>query len=232
MTRLSFLPLGADKGISTLAAILAAVLAVMSRGIVLLASLATLSIQALWAADVQTDFGLDDAPAGDYLLDKTHGYITFSYLHQGYSRPWLRFRDIDSTLTIDANDITNSALEVRINAASIDSGVDIFDEHLRGEQFFNVAKHPEIKFVASSIAVEGEQLSISGELTMLETTKAVTLQGVFNKGGLHFRTKQPMLGFSAKLTLLRSEWGLGKYAPVVGDEVDVVIEVEYVQSAS
>lgn len=179
------------------------------------------------AAKNYEKFDLNDAPGGLYELDKTHGYITFTYLHQGYSRPWLRFRDIDSTLDLNTSDIEKSKLSVNIKAASIDSGVDIFDEHLRGKNFFKTDEYPEIKFEATSMQVDGADISVTGNLTILETTKPVTLTGVFNKGGLHFRSKKPTLGFSAKTSLIRSEWGLGYATPVVGDQVDIVIEVEY-----
>ena len=73
---------------------------------------------------------LNKAPFGEYTLDKTHAYVTFSYSHQGYSRPWLRFRNIDANLTIGKNDVSKSELSVVIDTQSIDSGVDLFDEHL------------------------------------------------------------------------------------------------------
>lgn len=172
---------------------------------------------------------LSKAPAGEYTLDKTHGYITFSYLHQGYSRPWLRFRDIDATLTIDDKDINQSSVVVEIDAASIDSGVDIFDEHLVGDKHFHVEKYPKINFKSVSLKTDGKTFTMLGELTMKGTTKSVELEGTFNKGGNHFKTKKPILGFSATASLKRSDWGLGSYVPMVGDKVDVVIEMEFVQ---
>ena len=190
-----------------------------------------LAIQPALAGKNYESFALQDAPAGKYVLDKTHGYITFSYSHQGYSRPWLRFRSIDSTLEVNSSDVNQSVLDVVVDTDSIDSGVDVFDEHLRGDKFFDVAKYPTIKFAATEVVVEGANVSITGDLTIKDTTKPVTLEGVFNKGGLHFRSKKPMLGFSASVSLKRSEWGMGQYVPVVGDAVDVVIEVEYVREA-
>lgn len=172
---------------------------------------------------------INQAPSGDYLLDKTHGYVTFSYLHSGYSRPWLRFRDIDATLTLGEKPTEQASVSVTIDAASIDSGVDVFDEHLRGEDYFHVEKFPVITFRSTNVAFDGQQFLLTGELTMKGVSKNVTLEGVFNLGGQHFRSKKPMLGFSAKGQIKRSEWGLGKYAPFVGDDVDLVIEVEFIQ---
>lgn len=174
---------------------------------------------------------LSEAAAGRYLLDKTHGYVTFSYLHQGYSRPWLRFREVDATLDLDPANPSKSKLQVSIDAASIDSGVDIFDEHLRGEQFFDVARFPTIEYTSTGVK-QGSQAgtyTVDGILTMKGVARALDLDARFNKSGQHFKTKKPQVGFSATAKLKRSEWDLGQYVPMVGDDVDVVIEVEFIQ---
>lgn len=173
------------------------------------------------------DFDLQSAPGGKYTLDKTHGYVTFSYSHQGYSRPWLRFRSLDATLKLNEKDIQQSTLKVSIDPSSIDSGVDIFDDHLLGKNHFDVKNHSSITFEATKIEVNESNVAITGDLTVKGNTAPVTLQGSFNRGGLHFQSKKPVLGFSATTQLKRSEWGLGYAVPFVGDMVDVVIEVEF-----
>lgn len=181
------------------------------------------------AASSQTpgDFDLQSAPGGEYSLDKTHGYVTFSYSHQGYSRPWLRFRSLDATLNLNEKDIQKSTLKVSIDPSSIDSGVDIFDDHLLGKNHFDVENHSSIIFEATNIEVDESNVTITGDLTVKGNSAPVTLQGTFNRGGLHFQSKKPLLGFSATTQLKRSEWGLGYAVPFVGDMVDVVIEVEF-----
>lgn len=174
-----------------------------------------------------SNFDLDSAPSGTYEVDKTHAYVTFTYSHQGYSKPWLRFRALDATLDLDSDGLEQSDLSVVIDAASIDSGVDIFDEHLRGKNFFKVDKFPQISFQSTEIKQQDGNILITGNLKMLETEKPITLVATFNRGGLHFKSKKPMMGFSATTQLIRSEWGLGYAVPLVGDEVDVVIEVEF-----
>ncbi|MGB5325230.1 MAG: YceI family protein [Pseudomonadales bacterium] len=187
--------------------------------------------QSAAASAVENGAGIADAAAGVYHLDKTHGYVTFSYSHQGYSRPWLRFRDVDATLQLDPADISQSKLQVNIDASSIDSGVDIFDEHLRGDKFFDVAKYPAIEYVATDVTTgaKANTLSIAGILTMKGVARPLALEATFNKSGLHFKTKKPQLGFSAKALLKRSEWDLGYGVPMVGDDVEVIIEAEFMQ---
>jgi polyisoprenoid-binding protein YceI len=176
--------------------------------------------------------GLSDMPAGTYELDSQHGYVTFSYTHLGFSRPVIAFRDVSVELDLNPSDPGASALTVEIDPASVDSGVDDFDDHLRNEDFFDVDKHPEITFVATSIALSGDDTAtVTGDLTIKGITKPVTLDATINKTGEHPFNKKPTIGISATGKLLRSEWALGKYAPAVTDEVVLNLQVELNQPA-
>ncbi|MBL4854097.1 MAG: YceI family protein [Robiginitomaculum sp.] len=167
-------------------------------------------------------------PSGAYTMDKTHGYVTFSYSHFGLSNPQLRFRDIDATLVLDADVPENSQLNVVIDAASIDSGVDVFDEHLNSPDWFNTAKHGKITFKATgftrSSAAAG---TMSGDLTIMGITKPLTLDVTLLAAKLHPFTKVPAIGIEARGTLKRSDFGLGNYAPGVTDKVDLLISAEF-----
>ncbi|MCK5750530.1 MAG: YceI family protein [Oricola sp.] len=169
-----------------------------------------------------------DAVSGVYTPDSGHRYITFSYFHQGFSNPWLRWRDWDGELVWNAENPAESSVNVTIDVASIDSGVDEFDGHLVGENWFNAAAHPEITFVSTDVEKTGANTGkITGDLTIKGITKPVTLDVVFHKGAYQERGNSYKLGFSGKTTLMRSDFDLGAYVPVVSDEVDVVIETEW-----
>ena len=92
-----------------------------------------------------------DAPSGLYKSEAGHAYIAMSYDHQGYARPILRWGAFDATVNVDSENPENSTLEVVIDAASIDSGVERFDQHLVGADFFDVANHPNITFKSSEM---------------------------------------------------------------------------------
>ncbi len=170
---------------------------------------------------------LGDTPAGTYKVEKTHAYITFFYDHQGYSKPYLRFRSFDGAIDLDPADLSNSSVKITIDVNSIDSGVDIFDEHLRGDGFFDVANHPQAMFMSTSFTPSATGGTLTGDLTLKGITKPVTLDVTFNKAGQNFRSKVPQVGFSAKTVIQRSDWDLGKYAPAVGDNVTLLIEAEF-----
>ena len=83
-------------------------------------------------------------PSGTYKLDQQHGYVTVSYSHFGWSEPVLSFDNVTATITFDNEAPTNSRVDVKIKASSIDSGVDEFDGHLKSDQWFNTRRHKNI----------------------------------------------------------------------------------------
>ncbi|MEO1137209.1 MAG: YceI family protein [Pseudomonadota bacterium] len=173
-----------------------------------------------------------DAPSGVYESEATHRYITFSYSHLGFSDPWVRWREWNGTLNWNAEDPEQSSVSVVIDAASIDTGVDVFDGHMKGERLFDVANHPEITFESTNVEATGANTgTITGDLTIKGNTKPVTLDVVFNKGAFQERDNIYRLGFSGKTTVKRSDFGVDFAAPNVSDEVDIVIETEWIMSA-
>ena len=179
------------------------------------------------AAPAATASGpLAGVPSGIYGLDKTHGYITFSYLHLGFSKPALGFTDFDVTLNLNTADPAASSLDVVIDANSVYSRVAKFDEHLRSDDLFDTANYPEITFTAESIDIDGAALTITGPLTIKGIANDVTLTGTINKAANHPLAKVPTIGVSASAAVKRSDWGLTLAVPAVGDDVAINIEVE------
>ncbi|MEX6634255.1 YceI family protein [Hyphococcus lacteus] len=173
-----------------------------------------------------------DAKSGTYVSDATHRYITFSYLHQGLSRPMLRWRNWEGTLDWNAENPTESSINVTIDATSIDSGVDVFDGHLNGDKFFNTAENPEITFVSTAVESTGATTGkVTGDLTMMGITKPVTLDVTYNTSSFDERNSVYKIGFSGTTQINRSDFDLGLYVPYVGDEVDIQIEAEFQMAA-
>lgn len=191
------------------------------------------------AAAFATSFAIADgqakgvetgAIAGEYKTDSEHRYITFSYVHQGYSVPFLRWRTWDATLDWNPENPEASSVDVVIDASSIDSGVDRFDGHLRGERFFDVENHPTITFTSTSLTQIDETTgTMTGDLTVKDITKPVTLDVTFNKGEFEERNKRYKLGFSARGTVKRSDFGVDTFASAASDDVDLLIETEFLK---
>lgn len=173
-------------------------------------------------------FDFSSLPAGTYTDEDGHAYIQFSYDHQGYSRPVLRWSEFEAVVTFDPASPENSTLNVTIPAASIDSMIPAFDGHLKSVDFFDVETYPTITFRSTSLDINPDGTgTITGDLTIKDITRPITFDGVINKVGQNFRSGVDMFGISGTGTLKRSDYGVGKYAPNVGDEVQLIMEVEF-----
>lgn len=181
-----------------------------------------------------------DMPAGVYNIDQTHAQIIWQVSHLGLSDYTARFSEFDAQLTFDPKNPENSKLEATIDPTSIKThhpkseDTDFDKELAQGEGWFNAGAYPDIKYVSNSITKTGEHTgTMSGDLTFLGVTKPLTLDVEFN-GAMEEQTfsKKPTLGFSAKGSLNRSEWGMDKYVPNIGDEVKIMIEAEFAKAAN
>lgn len=165
-----------------------------------------------------------------YRLDPAHTDIVFMVSHFGFSDTVGRFNEAEGTVTMDDGDIASSSIELVIEAASLDTNHAERDQHLRSPDFFNVAEHPTITFESTAIEPTGEDTAeVTGDVTMHGVTRPVTFDVALNEVGPHpvpsydgVRTA----GFSARGTILRSDFGIDAFVPAVGDEVEVIIEVE------
>ena len=171
-----------------------------------------------------------DVPSGEYELENTHGYITFSYSHLGFSTPHVGFDRFDVKLNANSEEPVASSVTVNIDAASINSRVTEFDKHLNGSDYFDTANYPSITFSSTRFEATGDNtFNVTGNLTIKDITKPITLATTVNKAANHPMRGVPTIGISAEGTLKRSEWGLGKYVPAVGDEVTLFITAELIK---
>lgn len=171
---------------------------------------------------------LGGSPSGVYTNDKGHTYVGFSYDHLGFSRSVLRFSDVDARVDLNSNDVGASTISVTIQADSLDTGVPELDERLAREDFFDMARFPEITFVSTSLTQSAPDTGVvEGEMTIKGVTRPATLNVTLNGAGLHPRDQFPTLGVSATTTLSRSAFDLGYLVPHVGDEIEVQIEAEF-----
>jgi len=188
-------------------------------------ALSVVAVALTLSASAHADFS--DVPDGVYDVDPAHGYIVFSYSHFGLSTPKVGFNSFEAVLDLDAGSPTDSTIDVTIDAKSIDSRVPLFNEHLNSSDWLDTEQFPEITFSSTGIEQTGDgTYAISGELTVRGITKPVTLDATINAATIHPLQKVPVVGVSATGTILRSDFGVGKYAPDVSDEMTVSIEVE------
>lgn len=174
--------------------------------------------------------GLASSPAGTYAVDPTHAYIQFQYSHLGFSNPILTFNEFSMDLDLaDPADPSKSTITVSIVADSVQTGSDIWHDHITSGDWFDTDNNPEMTFKSTAVSGSGDSFQVTGDLTIKGTTKPVTLDVKINGAKPHPFNKKPTIGISATGTVLRSDWGLGKNAPIVSDEVKLLIEAELQQ---
>jgi polyisoprenoid-binding protein YceI len=165
--------------------------------------------------------------AGNYTIDPTHTQVQFTYSHMGFSNITGRFDQVESEFNLDIADLTQSNVSVTIPVASISTGVEKLDQHLLGADFFNAEQFPTATFKSTGVTAAGEgKLAVAGDLTIHGVTRPVVMDVTVNKIGEHPMAKVPAAGFDARFAIKRSDFGLGAYVPVVGDEVTLYITVE------
>lgn len=170
------------------------------------------------------------AAAETWVIDNDHANIYFQASHFGWSSQFGRFNDVSGTIKLDPEDASATEVTMVIKAASVDTGHEARDKHLRSPDFFNAAEFPDITFKTTKVEKTGDRTAnVTGDLTMLGVTKPVTLEVTWNKVGEHFRTKKTHTGFSAKTTIKRTEWGMSKFVPNLGDEITLFFEIEAVK---
>ena len=167
-------------------------------------------------------------PSGHYVLDPAHGSVHFRVDHMGYSTYIARFNDIDAQFDFDNTRPELSTLIILIRADSIDSNNKKMDKLLTGHEFLNTKRYPDIVFRANGVTILDERTGIiDGTLTFHGVTRPQPLQLTFRGGARNFLTGKYTLGFSASASLRRSDYNMGAYVPLVGDEVTIEIEAEF-----
>ncbi len=176
--------------------------------------------------------GSAPADATKYNVDTAHSTVGFSITHLQLSEVEGRFNDFEGTFMWDDKDPSNSSLEFTAKATSVDTGNAKRDDHLRGNDFFNVAKYPTLSFKSTKIEkAGGTKYRVVGDLTMHGTTKTVTVPATvkgpidaFNDGSLS-------IGFNSRFKIDRIDYGVGAgwkggSDKIVGHDVFVTIKGE------
>ena len=162
-----------------------------------------------------------------YKLDPTHTNVLASWNHFGYSNPSINFGQVDGTLVYDADQVSASSVQVTLPLTGLSALADQFYDHLTSDKWFDAAKYPAATFKSTRVEAAGEgKLKVTGDLTIKGITKPVVLDVTLNKAGEHPMKKVPAIGFDATATIKRSDFGVGLFAPMVGDEVTLRITTE------
>ena len=174
--------------------------------------------------------------AGTWALDPTHSEVTFSVKHLAISKVRGIFERFTASI-VTAEDPSASTVEASIEVASINTNQKDRDKHLRTNDFFKADEFPNITFTSTSVVLNGDDISVTGDLTLRGVTKSVTLTGEFG-GTVTDGYGQTKAGFTASTTINRHDYGVSWNAALeaggltLGDDISINFELQFVLEAA
>ncbi|PVG84221.1 polyisoprenoid-binding protein [Nocardioides gansuensis] len=178
---------------------------------------------------------LDDI-SGDYTLDVAHSRIGFVARHAMVTKVRGQFADFEGTAQIDAANPSASKVDLTIQVASVDTRNADRDGHLKSGDFFDAETYPTMRFVSTDVARDGDEWTITGDLTIKDVTKPVTV--VFEQTG---SAKDPFgntrVGFEGETAVNRKDWGLSWNAALetggvlVSEKIKLEFDISAIRNA-
>ncbi len=170
--------------------------------------------------------------AGRYEIDPAHSSASFQVRHLGLSKVRGGFEAFTGTIEI-ADDVTQSAVEVSLDASSFSTGADDRDNHVKSADFLDVDNHPALTFRSTGVRQDGDDWKVDGELTVKDVTRPVTLDVEFEGAG-DDPWGNGRIAFSAATEINRDDWGISwnqtleTGGVLVGKTVKITIDVQAV----
>ena len=165
--------------------------------------------------------------AGTYAVDPNHTQVTWTLNHMGFSMLSGQFGAQGGTLTIDPAKPNSAKLDVTFAIDQLSVTAAPFANHLKSKDLFDAATYPTARFVSTSVVASGNRAKITGNLTIKDQTKPVTIDATLVGAGTNPMSKKLNFGFRGTTTIKRSDFGLGYATPVVADSVKLDINAAF-----
>ena len=193
-----------------------------------LVSLAALLASAAVPAFAQAAADSAKAEAGTYAIEPEHTRVRFDVSHFGFTKYDGEFRKVSGMLSLDPAAPDNSKVDIAIATDSVMVPNAKLKEELDGAQWLDAAKYPQITFKSTKVTKTGaDTADVTGDFTLHGVTKPLTLHVKFNAAGTNPVSKRYTSGFEAKGQLMRTDFGVKTYAPMIGDAVDIDIDAAF-----
>lgn len=165
-------------------------------------------------------------------VDPQHAKLTFSIMHLGISDVAGLFKAFDVTITTSKDDFSDAVFELSVDVASINTEVEMRDDHLRSADFFEVKKHPTMTFRSTSMKKTGtDKYRLEGNLVLHGVTKPVAMELWYRGKAENPMNKITSAGFQLTGSLKRSDFGIGSKfpPPFIGDIVSIKADGEFIK---
>ena len=185
-------------------------------------------------ATVCLAFGLMTTPAlaaETLTFEPDHTSVVFQYPHFGMSHPSGKIMGANGTLVLDKDDPAKSTVDITLDMKTLTTALPDFDTLLKSEKYFDIAQFPTATFKSTKVELTGENTAprtanVTGDLTIHGITQSTVLAVTFNKKAFNPALFKTGYGFSATAHLSRKAFGLGNLEPIVGDDIDLIIDAE------
>lgn len=172
-----------------------------------------------------------------WTLDPTHSTVELQVKHMMFTTVRGRFTGVSGALSLDEADITRSRVEATIDAASINTGEENRDTHLRSADFLDVEQYPTMTFASTRVEQVGpDRLRVVGDMTIHGVTREVVLDTTYNGRGANPWGKE-VIGYTAETTINRRDFGLvwnvalEAGGVLVSDTIKITLEIQAVKEA-
>lgn len=164
--------------------------------------------------------------------DRAHTQVTFEITHMGIADIKGNFNKFEGNIVASKEDFSDAQYQISIDVPSIDTGIEMRDNHLRSADFFDVEKYPEMTFKSTSSEKVGEnKYKVTGDLTFHGITKPVTLEVLYRGTIEHPQNKKMISGFAITGNVKRSDFNLGPNfpEPMLSDNVVIDVNGEFIK---
>jgi polyisoprenoid-binding protein YceI len=162
-----------------------------------------------------------------YRFDRVHSQVQFRVDHLGFSESEGEFHDLRGGFRFDRADWSKSSCDVRISVASLDMDDAAWNRTMLGRDWFDADRHPEMRYRCRAVErIDERRGRIDGELSLRGITRPVALDLRFNRAGIHKYSLKYTAGFTATTTIRRSDFGMDRYLPEIGDEIHIRLDIE------
>ncbi len=174
--------------------------------------------------------GPEEIQAGAYTIDTKETLVRYATMHMGFNEFWGTFPGATGTLNIDPKAISATHLDVTVPVKTVSTTNTELDGQFISNEFFDAKTYPVMRFVSTDVERTGPATAkVTGRLTIHGVTRPVVLDVTFNAGGYNTFDKTPTIGFKGETVVNRSDFGLGKYVPIVSDATTITISAAFVK---
>jgi polyisoprenoid-binding protein YceI len=194
---------------------------------------ALLALPASAPAQVSTSRDPGRVESGTYALEPEHTQINFVVSHLGFTNYYGRFANASGTLTINPHDPARDTLEVTVPVETVSTTSDKLDGELKGADWLDAQQFPTATFKAVGITAHGGGTAeVAGTLTLHGVTRPAVFSVRFNGAGINPLDKKYTVGFEVTGQIKRSDFGVTKYVPLVGNQVTLLISAAFERQGS